>query len=156
MSQPDTKFSAATHLLILLTLGDAPPSSTLMAQSVGVNASQVRRLLGLLKRDGIVTSRQGAEGYELAKLPEDVTLLDVYEAVYEHRGVSAMAIHRNPSDKCQVGRHIAPVLGEMFGALDARLAEELASITLAQAAAAMREAILQESPAATQTNAPHA
>lgn len=56
-----------------------------------------------------------------------------------------MAIHRNPSDECKLGRHIAPVLGEMFGSLDARMAEELASITLAQVSSAMRDAINEES-----------
>lgn len=144
MSQPDTKFSAATHLLILLAGSEKPLSSATMAQSAGINPSQVRKLLGLLKRDGIVASQQGVEGYELAKAPEGVTLLDVYEAVYEHQGVSVLAIHRNPNDKCKVGRHIAPVFGEMFSALDARMAEELAGITLAQATAAMLAAIEAE------------
>lgn len=144
MSQPDTKFSAATHLLILLAGSEKPLSSAMMAQSVGINPSQVRKLLGLLKQDGIVTSRQGIEGYELAKAPGDVTFLDVYEAVYEHQGVSVLAIHRNPSDKCMVGRHIASVFGELFSTLDARMAEELAGITLSQALKATREAIEAE------------
>lgn len=144
MSQPDTKFSAAVHLLILLALSEAPLGSTLMAQSAGINPSQVRKLLSLLKRDGMVASQQGVEGYELAKPAEDITLLDVYEAVYEHQGVNVMAIHRNPSDKCKVGRHIAPVLGEMFSSLDSKMAEELASMTLAQAATAMQEAVESE------------
>ena len=144
MAQPDTKFSAAVHLLVLLALNGAPLSSTLMAHSVGANPSQVRKLLSLLKKDGMVASRQGVEGYELAKPAKDITLLDVYEAVYEHQGVSVMAIHRNPSDKCKVGRHIAPVLGSMFATLDSKMAEELAGITVAQVAESMREAVEAE------------
>lgn len=144
MSQPDTKFSAAVHLLILLALNGAPLSSTIMAGSAGINPSQARKLLGLLKKDGMVVSRQGIEGYDLAKPAEDITLLEVYEAVYEHQGVNVMAIHRNPSDKCIVGKHIAPVLGEMFASLDTKMAEELASMTLAQAATAMQEAVESE------------
>ena len=144
MSQPDTKFSAAVHLLVLLELSGKPLSSALMAKSVGINASQVRRLLGLLKKDGIVASQQGVEGYELARLAKCISLLDIYEAICEHQGVSVMAIHRNPSDECKVGRHIASVLGGMFNALDSRMAEELSSITLAQVSSAMRDAIDEE------------
>lgn len=144
MGQPDTKFSAAVHLLVLLALSNAPLSSTLMAQSVGINPSQVRKLLGLLKKDGMVASRQGVEGYDLAKAAKDITLLDVYDAVHEHKGVNVMVIHRNPSDECQVGRHIAPVLGNMFASLDSKMAEELAGITVAQVAEAMQLAIESE------------
>lgn len=146
MSQPDTKFSAAVHLLILLDLNGKPLSSALMAKSAGINASQARKLLGALKKDGIVASRQGVEGYELARAAESITLLDIYEAVYEHQDVSVMAIHRNPSDECKVGRHIAPVLKKTFRALDEKLAEELESTTLAQTTEAMREAIATEQP----------
>lgn len=141
MPQPDTRFSAAVHLLVLLALAEKPPSSALMAKSVGINSSQVRKLLGLLKKDGLVRSQQGVEGYALAREAAAITLLDVYEAVHEHEGVKVMAIHRNPSDECLVGRHIAPVLGEMFSGLDARVAAELSSLTLAEVTDAMREAV---------------
>ena len=45
-----TKFSVAVHLLILVSEACEPLNSEQMAQSVGTNASYVRKILGLLKK----------------------------------------------------------------------------------------------------------
>ena len=40
-------------------------------------------------------------------------------------------IHQNPGDRCVVGRHIRPVLSDMFGEIEYAFAHSLAEKTLA-------------------------
>lgn len=46
----DTKFSVAVHVLILVSESSEPLNSEQMAQSVGTNASYIRKILSLLKK----------------------------------------------------------------------------------------------------------
>ena len=46
----DTKFSVAVHILILISESPNPLSSDQMAESVGINASYIRKVLALLKK----------------------------------------------------------------------------------------------------------
>ena len=61
----DTKFSVAVHVLILISEAPAPVSSEQMAESVGTNASYIRKILALLKKAEIVDSHRGISGYSL-------------------------------------------------------------------------------------------
>ena len=110
----DTKFSIAIHILILISESSNPMNSDQMAGSAGTNASYIRKILALLKRAGIVDSRRGIGGYSLALPPEQLTLLQIYQAVTEETNVHLLDIHQNPNDQCVVGRHIQPVLTGVF------------------------------------------
>ena len=61
----DTRFSSAIHALILIAGADTPMTSDEIAVSVGTNASYIRRITGLLKKQGIIDSRQGISGFRL-------------------------------------------------------------------------------------------
>lgn len=134
----DTRFSSALHLLVLVSEAKTPMSSEQMAKSMGTNASYVRRLSGSLRKAGIVQSRKGSTGLQLVSKALELTLLDIYLAVCETDHVELFEVHRNPSDQCIVGRHIAPVLGNMFEGLEEKAAQELRSRTLADCVAALR------------------
>jgi DNA-binding IscR family transcriptional regulator len=134
----DTRFSSALHLLVLVSEAEVPMTSERMAQSMGTNASHVRKLSGSLRKAGIVQSHRGSAGLRLASDPAELTLLDVYLAACETDHVELFDLHRNPSDQCIVGRHIAPVLGGMFEGLEQEAARELRSHTLADCIAALR------------------
>ena len=134
----DTRFSSALHLLVLVSEAEKPMSSEQMAKSMGTNASYVRKLSGSLRNAGIVQSRKGSAGLRLVPDPSDLTLLDVYLAVCETDHVELFEVHRNPSDQCIVGKHIGPVLGDMFTNLEEEAARELRSLTLADCIAALR------------------
>lgn len=139
----DTRFSSALHLLVLVSEAKTPMSSEQMAKSMGTNASYVRRLSGSLRKAGIVQSRKGSTGLQLVSNALELTLLDIYLAVCETDHVELFEVHRNPSDQCIVGRHIAPVLGNMFEGLEEKAAQELRSRTLADCVAALRAHAVQ-------------
>ncbi len=134
----DTKFSVAVHVLILISESPKPVDSQKMARSVGTNASYIRKILGLLKKEHIVSSHRGITGFSLSVPPEQLTLLQVYQAVMGGLKGHLLDIHPNASDQCLVGRHIKPVLTGMFGQAESAFARALSEQTLAQCVAAIR------------------
>ena len=134
----DMKFSVAVHVLILISESPTPINSDQMATSVGTNASYVRKILALLKKAGIVDGHRGISGYSLLCAPEQLTLLQIYQAVMEQPKPHLLDIHQNPNDRCVVGRHIRSVLTDMFGEVEYAFAHSLAEKTLADCIAEIR------------------
>lgn len=137
----DTKFSVAVHALILISESPTPLNSDQMAGSVGTNASYIRKILALLKKAEIVDGHRGISGYSLTVAPEQLTLLQVYQAVMGDPSTHLLDIHQNPSDKCIVGRYIRPVLTDMFADIERAFSHSLAEKTLADCIADMRKRI---------------
>ena len=137
----DTKFSVAVHVLILISEAPTPVNSEQMAESVGTNASYIRKILALLKKAEIVDGRRGISGYSLTAAPEQLTLLQIYQAVMEEPKIHLLDIHQNPNDQCVVGRHIRPVLAGMFADIEQAFARSLADKTLADCIADIRKRI---------------
>ncbi len=137
----DTRFSCAIHVLILISESRPGMTSGQLAESVGTNASYVRKVLALLKNAGIVEGHKGIGGYALRVAPERLTLLQIYQAVTESDDIHILDVHQNPSDRCLVGRHIRPVLTDMFAEMERAFARSLSENTLADCIAAIREKI---------------
>ena len=134
----DTKFSVAVHVLILISKSPNPISSDQIAESVGTNASYIRKILALLKKAKIVDGHRGISGYSLTVAPEQLTLLQVYQAVTGESKLHLLDIHQNSNDQCIVGRHIKPVLNGIFADIEEDFARSLAGKTLADCIADMR------------------
>lgn len=135
----DTKFSAAIHILILILESPKPINSDHMAESVGTNASYIRKILSLLKKSGIVNGHRGISGYSLNIPSEQLTLLKIYQAVMEKPKVHLLDIHQNPNDRCIVGSHIKQTLHGMFADMEEAFAHSLAEKTLADCIAGIQK-----------------
>ena len=116
-------------------------NSDQMAGSVGTNASYIRKILALLKKAGIVDGHRGISGYRLTVTPEQLTLLQIYQAVMEEPKIHLLDIHQNSNDLCIVGRHIKPVLTDMFAGMEDAFARSLADKTLADCIGGIRKRI---------------
>lgn len=134
----DTRFSIALHLLILISESDRPMPSAEMARSVGTNPSFARKILGCLKRAGFITSKRGVSGFALVQPVNEITLLQVYEAVYGDGGIELFDIHKNPNDKCLVGRYIRPTLQDAFDDIQREAEQQMRQMTVADCIADMR------------------
>ena len=134
----DTRFSSAIHMLILIAGSEEPLSSEMIASSVGTNPSYIRKVTGLLKKQGILDSRQGMRGFSLVIPPEELSLYMIYQAIAETDEVHVFDLHQNPNDECIVGRHIRPVLSETFREIEKKAEEELKQTTLADCMDKMR------------------
>ena len=108
-----------------------PITSEDIAESVGTNASYIRKIIGSLKKKDIIKSHHGISGYELKQEAEELTLLQIYQAVNETDAISLFDLHQNPNDQCIVGRNIKPVLTEMFMKMEEAVALALSRKTLA-------------------------
>ena len=137
----DTKFSVAVHVLILISECPNPISSDQMAESVGTNASYIRKILSLLKKAEIIDGHRGISGYSLTVAPEQLTLLQVYQAVTEEPKLHLLDIHQNSNDRCIVGHHIKPVLTDMFADIEEGFTRSLADKTLADCIADIHKRI---------------
>ena len=127
----DTRFSSAIHTLIMIAGAETPMTSDQIAESVGTNASYIRKITGLLKKQGIIDSRQGISGFTLLVEPEKLSLLRIYQAIAETEEVHVFDLHQNPNDECIVGRHIQPVLTDVFRGIEEKAEQELKNTSLA-------------------------
>jgi DNA-binding IscR family transcriptional regulator len=89
----------------------------------------IRRLLGELRRAGLVESRRGAGAdWSLARELESMTLLDVYEAVEPG---PLFAMHRTtPDQECVVGHGIQQTMQGIYEGIEETLRHEPARVTL--------------------------
>ncbi|HEX7119188.1 MAG TPA: Rrf2 family transcriptional regulator [Longimicrobiales bacterium] len=148
-----SRFAVAVHVLTLLEAsGGEPVTSERLAGSASTHPALVRRILCMLARAGLTTSRLGAGGGALLARPaSQITLRDVYRAVEE--GPLFAMHHESPDDRCPVGRHIQPVLEGTTAAARRALEEVLAGRTVADvarrvAARAAKEAAVRGRPGA--------
>ncbi len=86
----NSRLTIATHALAWLALaqrrGQEVLTSEQVAASVNTNPVIIRRSLGDLRRAGLVEVRHGAgAGWSLARGPEEITLLEVHDAVGAQR-----------------------------------------------------------------------
>jgi DNA-binding IscR family transcriptional regulator len=126
----DTRFSSAIHTLILIAGAEKPLTSDQIAASVGTNASYIRKITSLLKKQGINGSRQGVSGFTLLVKPEELTFYRIYQAIAETQQIHVFDLHQNPNDECIVGRHIRPVLTDTFRGIEEKAEQELKKTTL--------------------------
>lgn len=137
----DTRFSSAIHMMILISESDHPMTSEQIAESVGTNPSYIRKITSLLKKKGLVESRPGISGFALKRKPQEITLFMIYEAVEGTDQVHIFDLHQNPSDACIVGRHIRPVLQDVFRDAEEKAEQELKETTLSDCIERMRKEI---------------
>ncbi len=130
MLRISTRFSVGVHILSLLVVcKDYSCSSEFIAGSVNTNPVVIRRLLGMLKRAGLVRTSAGVAGATLAKNPEKITLLDIYHAVGAADS-TLFSVHENTNLKCPVGANIQFALDDTVKNAQAVLEQELSAQTL--------------------------
>ncbi len=138
-----SRFVVALHLLTVLVMsrllkGVEVFTSEYLAASVNTNPVVVRRILGRLREAGLVISVPGPTGgSRLARDPEQVTLEQVYEAVEE--GELFHMHYNEPNPQCPVGCNIQQVLQAPLEHAAQAMKESLATRTLADIAAQMKE-----------------
>ncbi len=130
----NSRLTIAVHVLAWMALarqrGLTWMTSDQIAASVNTNPVIIRRSLGDLRRATLVKVRRGAAaGWSLAREPQVITLLDVYDAVERE---PLFAMHRTkPNLDCPVGHGIRPALGQVYRKTDQALRRELTRTSIA-------------------------
>lgn len=126
----DTKFSVAIHILTMISESKEILSSQALGESVGTNASYIRKVIALLKNAGLIQSHQGRTGYQLSKKPAEISLKEIYFATQDIDSISLFPIHQNVNRDCPVGKHIEGAMTPIFSNVEKYLEQELSNKTL--------------------------
>ena len=128
-----TRFSVGIHILAVLDIyQDEVTSSSFIASSVNTNPAVIRKIMSLLKAAGLIHTQAGVAGARLAKLPEQIPLLAVYEAVYaDNKSQELFDVHQDTSERCLVGMHIQSAINPILHRVEESLKVELKRSTLA-------------------------
>ncbi|MFJ4657528.1 Rrf2 family transcriptional regulator [Nocardia sp. NPDC088792] len=129
----NSRLTIAAHALTWIGLyqrrGNVVATSEQIATSVNTNPVVIRRLLGELRRAGLVESRRGAgAGWMLSRDLGAISLLEVYEAIEPG---PVFALHpATPDPECVVGNGIRPAMTAAYERAEGALRAELARTTL--------------------------
>jgi Rrf2 family protein len=132
----NSRLTVAVHALTWLALahrrGRERLTSDEVAASINTNPVVVRRSLGDLRRAGLVAVSHGTgAGWRLARPPDSITLLEVYDAVSGSSEPVFALHHREPNLECPVGRGIRPVLASVYTRAVGALRRELSTTSIA-------------------------
>lgn len=128
--QFSSRLPIAVHILLAIVEfeGKNKTTSVFLAGSVNVNPVIIRNTLGLLKAAGLITVKAGEGGSALAKKPEDISLMDIFEAVEKEEEL--FHFHENPNPECPVGKNVHAVLNKRLLSIQEAMKQEMKSITL--------------------------
>ena len=136
--QISSRFTIATHMLVIIALEgkENRVTSDFLASSVGVNPVIIRKTLSQLKKANLISVARGTGGAEIIKNLEDISLLDIYQAV-ECLGKTGQlfSFHDNPNPNCPVGANIHVVLDQKLDKIQMAMEQELGQTSLAQVVA---------------------
>ncbi|TYS46820.1 Rrf2 family transcriptional regulator [Bacillus infantis] len=126
-----SRFSVGIHILSLIEFNkDGISSSDFLASSVNTNPAVIRKLMGMLKKAGLVEVHPGIAGAKLARKMSEITLLDVYKAVNVVQDHELFGMHDNPNPDCPVGRHIQNTIEPIFSAAQLAMEKVLGNVLL--------------------------
>lgn len=126
-----SRFSVGIHILSLIEFNkNGISSSDFLASSVNTNPAVIRKLMGMLKKAGLVEVHPGIAGAKLAREMSEITLLDVYKAVNVVQDNELFGMHENPNPDCPVGRHIQNTIEPIFSAAQSAMEKVLGNVLL--------------------------
>ena len=134
----NTQFSIAVHLLLALGYGGGRQvTSGELASSINTSPSFVRRILAKLSKANLVSTTTGKSGAcLLAKKPEEISLLEIYQAV---DAPQTFAIHDYPvQSHCLVSSNIESVMQNILTKAQNSFEDNLANTNLAEVIAEIR------------------
>ncbi|WML26189.1 Rrf2 family transcriptional regulator [Neobacillus sp. OS1-33] len=127
-----SRFAVGVHILTLLEVNKGGVnSSEFIAGSVNTNPAVIRKIMGMLKKSGLINIRPGIAGADLARDLSMITLLDVYKAVNVVQEKELFSIHESPNPECPVGRNIQDAIGPLFSSAEKAMEKALENVTIA-------------------------
>ncbi|NRD77059.1 Rrf2 family transcriptional regulator [Bacillus sp. BRMEA1] len=126
-----SRFAVGIHILSLIEFNkEGTSSSEYLASSVNTNPAVIRKIMGMLKKSGLIEVHPGIAGAKLAKTLTDITLLDVYKAVNVVQENELFSVHDNPNPRCPVGKNIQNTIEPLFAAAQLAMEKVLGNVTL--------------------------
>ncbi|MCC5900635.1 MAG: Rrf2 family transcriptional regulator [Halomonas sp.] len=129
----DSRLSRMLHVLLHIARESQPITSEQIGAMLGTNAAVVRRTMAGLRKAGYVKSEKGhSGGWRIACDLQNVTLLDIHNAVGGPR-IFAIGTDRDNPD-CVVEQVVNAALFDAMREAEALLINRLGAVTLAELA----------------------
>ncbi|MEM9733668.1 MAG: Rrf2 family transcriptional regulator [Pseudomonadota bacterium] len=127
----NSRLSLALHSLSHMAgEPDRLQTSSEIAHHAGTNAVVVRRVLGKLRKAGLLISEKGhAGGWKLSRNPKDITLADIYTALDEQLVPSPAGLD---APDCSVEKALQHRVAHILADVEKTLVQRLATTTLAE------------------------
>lgn len=131
--QISSRFTIAVHMLTAIEIFKdyTKVTSDFLATSVRVNPVIIRKIMQSLKAAGLIEVKMGPGGMSITKPVEEITLLDIFNAVEPLGEGGLFHFHENPNEACPVGNNIHVGLDDKLFSIQAVMEEKMKSITLA-------------------------
>lgn len=131
--QISSRFTIAIHIFSCINTFEKKNkiTSDFLAGSVNVNPVIIRKLLSQLKAAGLVNVQRGSGGASIAKPLDEITFLDIYNAVECVDNGELFHFHENSNQECPVGRNIHRILDDKLRQVQEAMEREMEKITLA-------------------------
>lgn len=125
----NSRASVALHALAHLVKRQAPITSEELGECLQTNPVVIRRVLGSLKKKGIVDSGKGhGGGWVIAKQPKQINFRDVFEALDEKLVPEAPELDRN--EQCLIMKTLAVVMSDFLSDAEILLNDKLKKISI--------------------------
>lgn len=131
LKQISTRFSIAVHTLSLIAVSSNECTGDFILKRKYESRSHQKNY-GNVKKAGLVTVRSGVGGASLRKAPEEITLLDIYQAVNVIEEKRLFRFHEDPNERCPVGRNIELALQSELSEAQSAMEHRLSLTTLNQ------------------------
>ncbi|WP_297277922.1 Rrf2 family transcriptional regulator [uncultured Brachyspira sp.] len=126
-----SRFTIAVHtLLCILEFKDDKITSNFISGSVNVNPVIIRNILLQLQKADMITVKRGTGGISLNRKAENITLLDIFNAVESLDDNKLFSFHENPNKKCPIGSKINDILQPKLDSVQNAMEKELQKTSL--------------------------
>ena len=131
--QISSRFTIGLHILTAIDTfqNEYKVTSDFLAGSIRTNPVVVRRILGQLKKAGLIESSQGVAGITIPKPLEEISFYDVYAAIEPVEEGDLFRFHDSPNPDCPVGRNIHTLLDGKLREIQNAMEEKMRQYTLA-------------------------
>ena len=125
--QIPSRFTIAVHILACISYfdGQYKLTSDFIAGSVGINPVIIRKTIQQLKNAQLIEVKRGEGGAKILKPLEDISLLDVYEAVEPTGDKNLFSFHDSPNPNCPVGKNIHETLNSKLDEVQLEMKKNL-------------------------------
>lgn len=130
--QISSRFTIAIHIFAVIDIyeKDHKITSDFLAGSINVNPVIIRNVLQQLKAAGLVTVKRGSGGASIVKPLNEITFLDVFNAVESIENGELFHFHDNPNPNCPVGRNIHKSLDDKLNLIQEAMEKQMQQITI--------------------------
>ena len=144
--QISSRFTIGLHILTAIDMfpKEYKVTSDFLAGSIRTNPVVVRKILGQLKKAGLIHSSQGVAGITMAKPLEEISFYDVYSAIEPVEDGDLFRFHDDPNPDCPVGRNIHELLDGKLREIQSAMEEKMRGYTLADLHDGLEELLQKE------------